>query len=278
MSGPSTTRHQRLFAGLLAFLPWFGGDQAATDAVRAGNEMYRAGRYEAALENYAAAAESLPDETAIRFNQGNVWFRLRDTDKALELYMAALATEDAQLKSRAKYNIGVTELGQALATEQSATEALARTQEAIRHFRESLELDRDQDDARYNLELAYRFRHHVERQLLNQRASPTPGDRTSLRRGQSLRDRLRNEGGGSRRAQPDVDRQTHGERGDQAPENFSANEQQEQPTDARLPIAMGPDAAAELMERLMQEMRVSEEWLRRKQRAQLQAPGERQPW
>jgi len=278
MSGGSTTMQQRLCAGLLAFLPWFGAEQAATDAVREGNELYQAKRYEAALEKYAQAAERLPDEMVIRFDQGNVWFRLRDTDKAQELYMAALATEDEHLKSRAKYNLGVIALRQALGTEQSATEALARTQEAIRHFRESLELDRDQSDARYNLELAYRFRRHVSIQLRDDGTDLTPGEKASLRRGQALRDRLRNEGGGDRRARPEMNRETHGERGGQAPENFSSNEQQEQPKDARLPIAMGADAAAELMERLMQEMQATEQWRRQKQRAQLQAPGEREPW
>lgn len=277
MSGLSPM-NQRLCAGLLAFLPWFGGEQAATEAVREGNELYLAKRYEAALEKYAEAAESLPDESAIRFNQGNVWLRLRDADKAQELYMAALATDDVQLKSRAKYNLGVVNLRQALSTEQSATEALARTQEAIRHFRESLELDREQSDARYNLELAYRFRRHVDQQLRDDGTDLTPGEKTSLRRGQALRDQLRNEGGGDRRARPDMNRETHGERGGQAPENFSSNEQQEQPKDARLPIAMGADAAAQLMERLMQEMAATEQWRRQKQRAQLQAPGEREPW
>lgn len=278
MSSIRRATRQRLCAGLLAFLPSFGADETAKEAVHEGNRLYRAGDLDAAMEKYATAGEAAPEAAEIPFNQGGVWFQKREYERAVEHYMAALATEDDRLKSRAKYNIGVIRLRQALGVEQSATEALSLTQAAIRHFRESLELDRELTDARYNLELAYRFRRQVEKKLIDQGTDPTPGDKTSLRRGQALRDRVRNEGGGDRRAMPNLDRQTHGERGNETPENFSSNEQQEQPKDARLPIAMSPDAAAELMERLMEEMRAAESWLKEKRRAQLQAPGEREPW
>lgn len=268
---------QRVCAGLLALLPSIGADETADQAVRDGNSLYRDGSYEAALERYAAAAELAPEAAEVPFNQANVWFRMHEYDKALEHYMAALATEDPHLKSRAKYNIGVIRLREALGSDQSLSEASWLTEAAIRHFRESLELDREQHDARYNLELAYRYAHQLERKLLEQRNDMRLGDRTSLRRGQPLQDRIRNEGGGQRKALPDHLRQTHGERANQTPENFSSNEQQEQSNDTSLPVAMSPEAAAELMERLLEEMQASERWLQQKRQA-LQEPGEREPW
>lgn len=270
---------RRLCVGLLAFLPSFGADEAANRAVEEGNSLYGAGHYAAALEKYAAAAALVPQSAEITFNQGNVWFQQHDYDKALEHYMAALTTEDVQLKSRIKYNIGVIRLRQALATEQSLTEAMALTRVAIQSFREGLELDRTHSDGRYNLELALRFWSQLERRRLErQRNELAAGDRTSLRRGQALQDLIRNEGVGDRRAQSDNNRQPYGERGNQVPENFSSNEQQQRPTDAQLPVAMSPEGAAQLMERLLQEMRAAEAWRQEKRRTQPQAAGEREPW
>jgi Ca-activated chloride channel homolog len=276
--GSRASRRLRLHAGLLALLPSLGADDAAHQAVREGNTLYEDERYEAALERYGAAAALLPDSAEITFNQGNVWFRRHDYDRAIEHYMAALATEDPRLKSRVKYNIGVIRLRQALGTEQSLTEASGLTRSAIRSFRESLELDRGLDDGRYNLELAYGFLRQIERKLDEREPAAASGDRTSLRRGQALRDQIRNEGPGDRRAFPDRSRQPYGERGGEAPENFSSNQQQERPNDAQLPVAMSPEGAAELMERLLQKMQAAENWLQERRRADLQAPGEREPW
>ncbi len=69
--------------------------------------------------------------------------------------------------------------------------------------------------------------------------------RTSLRRGQAFSDQIRNEGGGQRRSLPNEARQPHGQRGNETPENFAANqESSEAPKTARLPMAMGADARA----------------------------------
>ena len=68
----------RVWAGLFAFLPILGADQAAQD-VRAGNQLYQAGQYDAALRAYRAAAgalpESAPGSATIEFNQGNALFK-----------------------------------------------------------------------------------------------------------------------------------------------------------------------------------------------------------
>ena len=53
MSGIGGDRPRRLWAGMLAFLPMFGADQAreeAEQAVRDGNALYQARQYESAGE------------------------------------------------------------------------------------------------------------------------------------------------------------------------------------------------------------------------------------
>jgi tetratricopeptide (TPR) repeat protein len=265
-------------AGLLLTLPLFGAQQTAEDAIRAGNAAAAAGQLGAALEHYDTAARYLPDAPELAFNRANIRFREHDYERALEGYLATLGSDDPELVGRAQYNIGVIKLRQAMAIEHSASDALALAQAAIRAFRASLAQDAGRADARYNLELAYRFAARV-RQAQDQQTAAGAPERTTFKRGQELSDRIRNEGGGQRRALADANRRAHGERGNEVPENFANNAQQRQPKDARLPMAMNPAAAGELMDQLLAAIQAGEAWLQDKRRSQqLQAPGEGRPW
>jgi tetratricopeptide (TPR) repeat protein len=266
--GGSEQARPRLWAGLFALLPILGADQAEV-AVREGNALYRSGQYEAALREYEAAAKELPDSSVIEFNRGNALFKNRDQEQALDRYLAALATDDPALASRAKYNIGVIKYRQALAAAQRYEDALTLAQAAVRYFRESLELDRGLGDARYNLELAYRLQRQIEAQLLRAQENAEEGlERTSLRRGQAFSDQIRNEA-----------RQPHGQRGNETPENFAANEENsEAPKTARLPMAMGADAARQLMEQLRERLGAAEVRRQEQRRKRLQQAEEAMPW
>jgi tetratricopeptide (TPR) repeat protein len=267
------------FAGAIALLPILGADQAEVN-VREGNTLYQAGQFEAALEQYEAAAEELPGSAVIAFNRGNALFKQREQDQALDHYMAALDTEDPELASRAKYNIGVIKYRQALAAAQRYEDALALTRAAIGYFRDSLKLNEERAEARYNLELAYRFHHRLEQELLHaQRNAETPGEKTSLRRGQAFSDKIRNEGSGQRDARSDQDRRQHGQRANETPETFSNNEETSKPPEmARLPMAMSPDAAQQLMEQLRQRLETAEIRRVEQRRKRLQQNDEPTPW
>ena len=269
----------RLWAGLFALLPILGTDQAEV-AVREGNALYRSGQYEAALREYEAAARELPDSSVIEFNRGNALFKNRDQEQALDRYLAALATDDPALASRVKYNIGVIKYRQALAAAQRYEDALTLAQAAIGYFRDSLRLDAGHADARYNLELAYRFHYRLEQDLLHaQRNAASPEDKTSLRRGQALSDKIRNEGSGQRDARPDLDRRPHGQRANEVPENYSNNEETSKPPEmARLPVAMSSDGAQQLMEQLRKRLDVAQIRRLEQRRKQLLQDNEPTPW
>ena len=272
-------RRPRRWAGLLALLPILGADQAEV-AVREGNALFRSGQYEAALRQYETAAEQLPDSSVIEFNRGNALFKVRDQEQALDRYLAALATDDSALAARAKYNIGVIKYRQALAAAQRYEDALTLTRAAIGYFRDSLRLDGGYADARYNLELAYRFHHRLEQELLHaQRNAETPAEKTSLRRGQAFSDKIRNEGSGERDARADLERRPHGQRANKVPENYSNNEETSKPPQlARLPVAMSPDAARQLMEQLRQRLEAAEVRRRQQRRNRLHQAEEPTPW
>jgi Ca-activated chloride channel family protein len=269
----------RLFAGLLALLPILGSDQAE-QAVREGNLLYASGQYRAALEKYQAAAAARPESRAIRFDQGAALFKTRDQDKALDHFLALLPGADPELAARAQYNIGVIKYRQALAAQHEVADALPLVQAAVRSLRESLALDPTRDDARYNLELAYRFQHRLQQHAEREQQDAQKRDEgTSFRRGRAFADLIRNQGHSQRQAHPDRNRRARQLPVDQLLGAF-ASDQDQRP--ASEPPPLPPPMAREDARQLMAELRAlfQEAEIRRQQqrRRQLLEAEEPMPW
>ena len=141
------------------------------EAVRQGNALYEAGNFDAAVQQYDAAAQALPDAAAVHFNLGNALFKQQRFNAAVEHYARALtiaAPGPAGLEGRLKYNLGNVAYQRALQALPDAQQALPHLQSAMTYYRDSLEVDPQQEGARYNLELA----HTLLRQLQQQPQSP----------------------------------------------------------------------------------------------------------
>ena len=123
------------------------------EAVRQGNAQYQDGQYEAAARHYSTAAEKLPEAPEIQYNQGNAFYKQQDYAKALEHYARALQTDDPILESQTKYNLGNVKYRQALQALQNPQKAITHLGSAMTYYRDSLEVDPQQQQARYNLEL-----------------------------------------------------------------------------------------------------------------------------
>ncbi len=270
----------RVLAGLLVLLPILGADQAER-AVHQGNALYQAGQYQAALERYREAAGILPEEPAIQFDQGGALFKNRDQDQALDHYLRALTTDDPKLASRASYNIGVIKYRQALAAAHDAGDALPLTHAAVRYFRDSLALDPAQDDARYNLELAYRLQAQMDLQLRGEQENARQPQKTAfLKYGAALADQIRNEGGSQRQATPDPSHRRRNQDSDQMPAYFSTSRDNNgvPPRNAPLPAAMDAAAARQLMAQLQERLQAAEVRRQEQRRRQLQEAEEPMPW
>lgn len=247
--GAHLAGHGRVLAiGLLALLPGLGGD-TPHDEVRQGNALYQVGQYEAAAAYYGLAAEVLPDAAEIQFNLGDVAFKQFDYNRALEHYLTALTTADPELAGLTKYNIGNVKHVQALQALQTFQDALTLVRSAIAFYRESLELDRDNADARYNLELAYRLLHEIERQQVQaQRRAETRNQKTSDNRGQPFQEEAQNQETTPREARPDEQQQAHGRQARQAPPNDAATNNAQQLREASLPQDLTPEAAEQMLD------------------------------
>ena len=257
-----------LWIGVSAALCWpaLGLAISPHRAVQHGNTSYQAQRYDEALQWYVRASQSMPEAAEIDFNQGNVYYKQRDYRKALEFYASALRLADSRMASRITYNLGNVAYQQALLAMERPQEALQHLRSAMTYYRNSLQLQPDQQAARYNLELAMRLRDQLLRR--EQRQSEAPD------RHRQKRDNQRPQGSQPQRqqaSQPEpAPEQDQGQPGHQAaqsqapPDGGSAGIRQ-----APAPPQFSPEEAAQRLDVIRQRARKIDELRRQWRRARM---------
>ena len=117
--------------------------QPANNYIQKGNDAYRKGDFDAAVENYKNALRKELENNTARFNLANALQKQNETKEAQKNYDAIIEHSDLNsLKAESNYN-----------------KALAFIKEkdliqAITSFKESLKENPDDDDARENLQKA----------------------------------------------------------------------------------------------------------------------------
>ena len=115
-----------------------------------GNRQFSEGRLSEALISYRDAQIDAADAAEVHFNIGDVLCRQRKFGDAEEAFTTAQAKGDRRLQALAAYNAGNAQFGQ------------NRLDRAAESYQRALELNPDDMDAKFNLELVQR--------LLNQAA------------------------------------------------------------------------------------------------------------
>lgn len=117
--------------------------QQANVVIKKGNDAYKKGDYTNAINNYNKAIEQDRKNTVALFNLGNALQKANKAEESLKQYDAAAeTTADADIKSKACYNKGLSLLQQ------------KKLVEAIDAFKESLRLKPNDEEARENLQKA----------------------------------------------------------------------------------------------------------------------------
>src|SRR5207245_7715007 len=106
------------------------------------NRLYIQKRYEDALKMYTDAQASRPDASELHYNIGNVLFRKKEYDKAVEEYLRAQAAANKTLSEAATFNRG------------NALMLQGRPEDAVKAYVQALRARPDDGDAKRNLELA----------------------------------------------------------------------------------------------------------------------------
>jgi Ca-activated chloride channel family protein len=138
---------------------------SAPDLLRQAQEAFAGQRYAETLDLYDQLRQRYPQDAQIPYNMGVAAYRQGDLQRAAELFdQARMLTADPALRAKSAYNLGTTAYRKSLEQPQDPAEAQTQLQDAtgdleraLEHFRETLDADPADSDARANGELAYRW-------------------------------------------------------------------------------------------------------------------------
>jgi Ca-activated chloride channel family protein len=145
---------------LALFLAACGRGEAVAN--NQGNDAFETGDFDAALQGYEEVQELAPERAEPFYNSANVRYRNSEHDLAQEDLQQALLTADDDLTRATLFNQGNSFF---------ETEEL---DQAVESYKEVLRMDPDDQDAKYNLELA--LRQQEQGQEPDQEPQETPGE------------------------------------------------------------------------------------------------------
>lgn len=131
------------FSILIVFLCCLSA-HASVAQLKKANRLFMKGDYENALKGYNDALVDQPYSSILHFNAGDAAYQMGDFGKAVKEFETAAQSTNPLLKSAAHYN-----RGNALLQQQ-------QWGEAVEAYKESLRINPQDEDAKYNLGIALR--------------------------------------------------------------------------------------------------------------------------
>ena len=122
-----------------SILGWTWGDSLASKNSE-GNKLYREGKVSEALSKWRDAQIENPDSDKLHYNIGNGLHDQKKYKDAFKEYGKSMDSKDSELKSKAYYNMGNTRY------------RMGKLQEAIGDYEKCLEINPQDEDAKYNIE------------------------------------------------------------------------------------------------------------------------------
>jgi hypothetical protein len=148
-----------------------GDVNAASNKVKEGIADFENRDYKAALKAFEDAESAAPDDLRLAFNRGCAYAAAGEADKAIEQFQKSAAATDKRLAALSNYNLGCVDAGRAktkFGAKPEEAEGDVRTQclemivTASRHFRDALNIDSQDEDARYNLETLRAWSRYIQ--------------------------------------------------------------------------------------------------------------------
>lgn len=109
--------------------------------IKDGIESFQKEQWDESLNKFQDALLDDPTNPLLHFNVGDVQYKKKNYEEALKSFEKTLNTKDVSLQEKAYYNMG------------NNYYQMNKYQEAIDYYKKALELDPDDVDAKFNLEL-----------------------------------------------------------------------------------------------------------------------------
>jgi tetratricopeptide (TPR) repeat protein len=103
-------------------------------------EAYEAGLFDEALQGFVDLQVERPDDPEVALNVGSTHYQMRNYPEADRTFTQAVMAQDPGLRGEALYNMGNSAYRQ------------GRLQESVELYKAALEVDPDDEDAKFNLE------------------------------------------------------------------------------------------------------------------------------
>jgi len=123
----------------ISILGWAWGDSLASKNSE-GNKLYKEGRVDEALSKWRDAQIENPDSDALHYNIGSGLYEQKKYEDAFKEYEKSLNSKDSELQRKAYYNMGNTHY------------RMGKLLEAIGDYKKCLDIDPNDEDAKYNIE------------------------------------------------------------------------------------------------------------------------------
>jgi len=111
-------------------------------AAKKGVEYYNQEEYDKALAEFMAGASAAPERSELKYDIGTALYKLNDFEQASGAFAQAFSEDNPKLAADAWYNLG------------NAMFKSGELDKAVQAYKNSLILDHQDEDTKYNLELA----------------------------------------------------------------------------------------------------------------------------
>lgn len=150
---------------LLVASPCFAGQKTKKE-VKRGNSLYAKGEFKEALKRYENAFLNSPDSDVVNFDLGAALYKMEDYREAISHFEKALISKDKSIEQKASYNIGNGKYKYAIGKrDENLPECIDLLKQALHHYERAIELDSQDEDAKYNYELTKRGIEQLEEKL-----------------------------------------------------------------------------------------------------------------
>lgn len=138
--------------------------------VKKGNALFEEGKYKESMEHYKKASSSEPNSSIINYNLGVASYKLKEFEKAVGFFNRAwINDEEEDIKKLALYNLANSEYMHGISMENSnLQEAINQLTQSLRHYEKALEIDNEDEDAKYNHEFVKKELDRLKKKMQQQ--------------------------------------------------------------------------------------------------------------